>query len=232
MNGTRPLLLLVVLLGGLLALKSLSLLDEASALFSEQAFAASTAAPEEEPEAEGDGEGEDEIDAPPPPPLRDTAPRELPSASRISLERSLAERRRDLDTRERELDTREQLLVVAEQRVDDRITQLEGLRDEVQGLLGQLDDRRQSQLGEIVATYMQFEPDAAAGIFTAMRDSDPDTLLMVAEDYQRQNPRRFAAVLAEMQALHAAELTTALRARAEALESTAAAEARLVAAEG
>ncbi len=230
MAGSRPLLLLVVLLGGLLALKSLSLLDEASSLFSEQAFAASAVAPEEDQDAEV--EGEDEVDTPPPPPLRDTAPRELPSASRISLERSLAERRRDLDARERELDTREQLLVVAEQRVDQRVDQLEALRDEVQGLLGQLDDRRQNQLGEIVATYMQFEPDAAAGIFTAMRDSDPDTLLMVAEDYQRQNPRRFAAVLAEMEALHAAELTTALRARAEALESTAEAEVRRVAAEG
>jgi len=230
--GTRPLFLLAVLLGGLLALKSLSLLDDVSALLTERAYAAALA-PEEEPPAD-DAEAEDEEadDLPPPPPLRDAARRELPSASRVGLERNLAERRRELDQRDEALDTREQLLVVAEQRVDGRIAQLESLRDEVQGLLGQLDDRREEQIGEIVNTYLALEPDAAANIFTAMRESDRETLFMVAERYQRENPRRFSQVMAEMQPIYAAELTTNLRARAEALETTAEAEARRVAGEG
>ena len=226
--GARPLLLLAVLLGGLFALKSLSLADGAMSVFEERAYAA--AAPEDEP-AEDD-EGEDVADLQPPPLLRDTARRELPSASRLGLERNLAERRRALDQREAALDTREQLLAVAEQRVDERIEVLEALRDEVQALLGQLEDRRESQIGEIVATYMQLEPDAAASIFTAMRESDPETLLLVAQRYQSQRPRDFASVMAEMDALHAADLTTQLRARAEALEATADAEARRVAGEG
>jgi flagellar motility protein MotE (MotC chaperone) len=238
--GTRPLLLLAVLLGGLLALKSLSLLDEAGSLFAERAFAAvATAAQEEEPPAQGDAAREDAAaseddaeDLPPPPPLRDAVRRELPTASRLGLERNLAVRRRELDEREEALDTREQLLVVAEQRVDDRIGQLEALRDEVQGLLGQLDSRREEQIGEIVNTYMQLEPDAAANIFTAMRESDPETLFMVAERYQSENPRKFSQTLAEMQPIHAAELTTNLRARAEALEAHAEAEVRRAAGEG
>jgi flagellar motility protein MotE (MotC chaperone) len=228
--GARPLLLLAVLLGGLLALKGLSLLDDVSALLTERAYAAA-AAPEEEPPAD-EAEDEEADDLPPPPPLREAARRELPSASRLGLERNLAERRRELDQREEGLDTREQLLVVAEQRVDDRIAQLETLRDEVQGLLGQLDDRREEQISEIVNTYLALEPDAAAGIFTAMRESDRETLFMVAERYQRQNPRRFSQVMAEMQPIYAAELTTNLRARAEALEATAEAEVRRVAGEG
>ncbi len=236
MTGTRPLLLLAVLLGGLLALKSLSLLDDAAALLSERAYAATAAPEEDDPdtasEDEAAGEAAEEDDAPPPPPLRDTGPRELPSASRLSLERGLAVRRRELDNRERELDTREQLLVIAQERVNDRISQLEELRDEVQGLLGQLDTQRESQIGEIVASYKALEPDAAASIFTAMRDSDPDTLLMVAERYQRESPLNFSAVIAEMNPNHAAQLITALRARAEALEASAEAEVRRVAEQG
>lgn len=226
--GARPLLLLAVLLGGLLALKSLSLLDDVSAVLTERAYAA---APDEEPPAD-EAEDEEADDLPPPPPLRDAPPRELPTASRLGLERNLAARRRELDQREEALDTREQLLVVAEQRVDERIAQLESLRDEVQGLLGQLDNHREDQIGEILNTYMALEPPAAAGIFSAMRESDPETLFMVAERYQRENPRKFSQVMAEMNPLHAAELTTNLRARAEALETTAEAEARRVVAEG
>ncbi len=226
--GARPLLLLAVLLGGLLALKSLSLLDDVSALLTERAYAA---APDDEPPADEPEDAEAD-DLPPPPPLRDAARRELPNASRLGLERNLAARRRELDQREEGLDTREQLLVVAEQRVDERIAQLESLRDEVQALLGQLDNRREEQIGEILNTYMALEPPAAAGIFSAMRESDPETLFMVAERYQRENPRKFSQVMAEMNPLHAAELTTNLRARAEALETTAEAEARRVVAEG
>ncbi len=232
--GTRPLLLLAVLLGGLLALKGLSLADGASTLFAERAYAASAAPEEDAPPADAEDEDAEaeEDPGPPPPPLTDSGPRELPSASRLGLERSLAVRRRELDNRERDLDTREQLLVVAEQRYEERRAQLVELRDEVQGLLGQLDDRREEQIGEIVATYMQLEPDAAASIFTAMRESDPETLFMVAERYQSDNPRKFSQTLAEMEPIHAANLTTSLRARAEALEATAEAEVRRVAGEG
>ena len=233
----RPLLLLAVLLGGLLALKSLSLADGAAALFAERAYAAAVSATAPEQDAEGgdaaeaadDGEDADEA---PPPPLREAARRALPSASRLGLERNLAERRRELDQREQALDTREQLLVVAEQRMNERVDQLETLRDEVQGLLGQLDDRREEQIGEIVAAYLIMEPGDVAEVFTALRGSDPETLLLVAERMQGQNPRRFAGVMAELTPIVAAELTTSLRARAEALEAAIEAEARRVVGEG
>ncbi len=230
--GARPLLLLAVLLGGLLGLKSLSLADDAFAFFEARAYASATAAaaPDEEPVEDEDPEEADDL--PPPPPLRDAARRELPSASRLGLERNLAERRRELDQREAALDTREQLIIVAEQRVDERIAALETLRDEVQGLLGQLDDRREAQISEIVAAYLIMEPGDVSEVFSALRQSDPETLLLVAERMQSQNPRRFAGVMAELEPIIAAELTTNLRARAEALEATAEAEARRVVGEG
>lgn len=229
--GARPLLLLSVLLGGLLALKSLSLADGAAAVFAERAYAAEEP-PASEDERAPDAEAAEEAADDPPPPLRDAARRELPSASRLGLERNLAERRRELDQREDALDTREQLLVVAEQRMNERVDQLEALRDEVQALLGQLDDRREAQISEIVAAYLIMEPGDVAEVFTALRESDPQTLLLVAQRMQSQNPRRFAGVMAELAPMVAAELTTNLRARAEALEATAEAEARRVVGEG
>lgn len=234
MTPVRPLMLLAVVLAGLLGLKSLSLVDEAATLISERADAAAA------PPAD-DGHGGDEPEeiveegpAPPaaPPPSAAPAPRASPTTAQLGLERRLAERRRTLDQREAELDTREQLLSVAELRVDDRVTELEALRDEVRGLLGMLDDRRQEQVDAIVAVYSQLEPDAAARILTSMRETDETTLLLVAEQLQTTNARKFAAVMAEMEPGFAAELTFMLRMRAEPPETTAEAEARLEAAAG
>lgn len=232
--GARPLLLLAVLLGGLFALKGLNLAEDAVSFLAERAYAVEAAEPAAEPPA--DEHDEDELgEAPPPPPLPDPSEavrRDLPTASRLGLERNLAVRRRELDQREEALDTREQLLTVAERRVDDRIVQLQALRDEVQALLGQLENQEQLQIDAIVNTYAALEPDTAAGILTAMRESDPDTLLMVAEQLQAQSPRRFAAVMAELRPDVAAGLTSDLRARAETAEARLQAEARLADAEG
>ncbi len=230
--GARPLLLLAVLLGGLLALKGLNLVEDAADLLAERAYAAETA-PEDQAEPDPEAADEAEDDLPPPPDPREAARRELPTASRLGLERNLAVRRRELDQREETLDTREQLLTVAEQRMDDRITRLETLRDEVQNLLGQLDSQRQAQIDAIVATYAQLEPDAAARIMVQMNQSDPETLLLVAEQLNSdQYRRRFAAVMAELPAQVAADLITRLRARAESADARVEAEARRVAAEG
>jgi flagellar motility protein MotE (MotC chaperone) len=235
--GARPLLLLAVLLGGLLALKGLNLAGDAFAVFSERAYAAEAQTePAQEPDAEGDAAHDDgaaHADAPPPPDPRTAARRELPTASRLGLERNLAVRRRELDQREETLDTREQLLAVAEGRVDDRIVRLESLRDAVQDLLGQLDDQRQAQINAIVATYAQLEPDAAARIMVQMNETDPETLLLVAEQLNSdQYRRRFAGILAELPPQVAASVTTRLRARAESADARVEAEARRATGEG
>lgn len=234
MSPVRPLMLLTVVLTGLLGLKALSLADEAATLISERAEAAG-APPADD--GYGDEEPAEEVDegpAPPtaPPPSANPALRAAPTTAQLGLERRLAERRRSLDQREAELDTREQLLTVAEQRVDDRVTELEALRDEVRGLLGMLDERRQEQIDAIVAVYSQLEPPAAASILTSMRETDETTLLLVAEQLQNTNARKFAAIMAEMQPDFAARLTYMLRMRAEPPETTAEAEARLDAAAG
>ena len=92
--------------------------------------------------------------------------------------------------------------------------------------------RTKEQIDAIVAVYSQLEPPAAASILTSMRETDETTLLLVAEQLQNTNARKFAAIMAEMQPDFAARLTYMLRMRAEPPETTAEAEARLDAAAG
>lgn len=223
--ASRPLLLLAVLLTGLLGLKALSLADGAAGFFAERAFAA--AAPEpasghDEGESQADDHAEDaeptdeahEDETPPPPPPDTRRTTRIPTASQLGLETDLAQRRRELEQRAEALDTREQLLTVAEARYNERLQDLQALRDEIQGLIDELEVRRDDEISNIVNAYEQLEPDAAAGILQAMQETDPDTLLLVAGKLQTSNPRRFAAVLSEMQPAFAAMLTSQLRARA------------------
>ncbi|MGJ3230309.1 MAG: MotE family protein [Oceanicaulis sp.] len=225
----RPLLLLAVLLAGLLALKTLSLADGASTLFAERALAA-PAEPEPETAEAPIEQDEEQVEQTPPPPPPPARRERIPTASELSLETDLARRRQELAARAEALDTREQLLQVAEARYNERLSELHRLRDEIQGLLDELDAQRESEITAIVNTYGQLEPDAAAGILQAMDGADPETLLLVAGQLQDTNPRRFAAVLAEMQPGFAASLTSRLRARATPETGLAETEARHAAA--
>lgn len=229
--GARPLLLLAVLLAGLLGLKTLSLADGAAGLFAERAFAAQSEEGGEEDGEAQDAAAPDEEPSQQPAfePAASTANAEIPQSaepragqrrsriptgSELTLETDLAERRHELARRAEALDTREELLAVAQERYDQRLEELRSLRDEIQSLLADLDTQRDNEITAIVNTYGQLEPDAAASILQAMQGADPDTLLAVAGQLQKDNPRRFAAVMAEMDPGFAAVLTSRLRARA------------------
>ena len=241
---TRPLLLLAILLSGVLGLKSLSVIEGFSAVFSAPALAA---APEEDAYGDDDGYGEEtaeddvaepEVEAPPPqrPAMLNesrydrTSGARIPTASQLALETDLAQRRRQLSEREQALDTREQLFEVAEARFDERLLQLTELRDEIRGLLGQLDDRRQQQISAIVDTISAMEPEPAAATLTEMRDSDPETLLVVAESLNSdQYRRRFTTILGVMDPALNAWLMVQIHNRAQPDESMRESEARDVA---
>lgn len=236
---TRPLLILAILLIGAFALKSLSVIDGVFDLVAAEALAAPASEPEpEEDHHEDEAHAEEEEDTPPPPrpAMLDesrydtTSGSRIPTASQVSLESDLAQRRRQISERERALDTREQLLRVSETRIDERRAELEAIRDEVLELLGQLDDHRQQQIDAIVATVAGLEPEAAAGILTAMRESDSDTLLLVCESLNTDQYRRgFQGVLAALDPQLAAWIMIQLRLRAEPDDAILESEARNVA---
>lgn len=221
MSGLRPLALIAILLAGLFALKSVSLADSAVSLLEISADEAETA--DTVPQATGD--------VPPDAPQVEPAPVFEPEADEFNVTRSqfqlceLVENRRvELDLREDEMDTREALLEVTEQRIAERVARMEELETSLETLLGTLETERERRVGEIVAVYAQLEPENAAAIMSQM---DEDTLVLLAESLQREQARRYAAILAEMDPGFAAGLTLRLRSRANPPETQAEVEARL-----
>lgn len=225
MPGLRPLALIAILLAGMFALKSVSLADSAVALMSTQAADEPVDA-EAAPPASVEPAGEPVALTPAPAPaFADEGDDEFNvTRSQFQLCELVENRRVELDMREDDLDTREALLQVAEQRIEARIARMEALETSLESLLGTLETERTRRVGEIVAVYSQLEPENAAAIMSRM---DEDTLVLLAEALQREQGRRYAAILAEMDPGFAAELTLRLRSRANPPETQAEVEARL-----
>jgi flagellar motility protein MotE (MotC chaperone) len=133
----------------------------------------------------------------------DSEEREL-SESELLLASKLAERRTQLDKREQELLTRESLITVAEQRVDQKIKEMETLRTQLQGMLNQANTNQQQQLDNLVKIYETMKPPEAAKIFEAL---DQPVLMGVV---QRMKPAKTAAIMAQMSPEKAKEITTAM----------------------
>jgi flagellar motility protein MotE (MotC chaperone) len=128
----------------------------------------------------------------------------LGSAAEVDVLTSLTKRRHELDAREQQLAMRENVITAAEQRVENRITQLQALQVEIQKLLGQRDVEEKAQIDRLVKTYSAMKPKDAARIFNAL---DAEVLLAVA---QQMKADVLAPVLAAMQADVAQKLTLKL----------------------
>lgn len=152
-------------------------------------------------------------DAPglPAPPATDTASAkpdvaipEDASPAEIEVLKQLSNRRQELDKREQALDAREDLLKVAEQRVDQKIKDMETLRKQLQSMVNQANEAQAAQLDNLVKIYETMKPADAAKIFEAL---DMPTLLNVV---QRMKPARTAPIMAQMAPEKAKEVTVAL----------------------
>ena len=140
-------------------------------------------------------------------------PREL-SRSEIRLLQALSDRRQALDKRENSLNQREALLQAAEQRLLDQQSELVSMREEVKGLLGQLDEEESKRINNLVKLYENMKPKDAARI---LNDLELTVLMSVV---QRMNVRRLAPVLAAMEADKARAVTRNLAKREKADEAT------------
>jgi flagellar motility protein MotE (MotC chaperone) len=127
----------------------------------------------------------------------------------IVLLQSLSQRREELDQRAREIDEREVLLKAAEQRIDQKIAELERLQAMIEGLLVKHDEQSDTQLQSLVKIYESMKPKDAARIFEEL---DMEVLLEVVE---RMKERKTAPILAEMNPERAKSLTLELAQRRE-----------------
>jgi flagellar motility protein MotE (MotC chaperone) len=138
--------------------------------------------------------------APTPPPSDDV---DL-SPAEIQVLNQLSQRRAELDKRAKELDGREALAKVAEQRIDQKVKEMETLRQQLQAMVNQVGGAQNAELENLVKIYETMKPDDAAKIFENL---DMPVLLGVI---QRMKPKSVAPILAKMQPEKAKQVTVAL----------------------
>ena len=131
-------------------------------------------------------------------------PVEDASGPEMALAKQLSERRDQLDQRAKALDTHEALIRVAEQRVDQKIKEMETLRTQLQTMVNQVNATQQAQAENLVKIYETMKPKEAARIFETL---EMPILMGVV---QKMKPQRTAAVMAEMAPEKAKEITVAL----------------------
>ena len=114
------------------------------------------------------------------------------SPAELQVLQSLGDRRGQLDQREQDLDTQVQLIAAAEAKLDARIKEMNGLKTDIQSLLGQADDQQAAETGRLIRVYEAMPPKDAAGRLALMDDA---VRLPIAA---KMKERTLAAILAKM----------------------------------
>ncbi|WP_181707501.1 MotE family protein [Chthonobacter rhizosphaerae] len=129
------------------------------------------------------------------------------SKSETAVLQSLSDRRSDLDKREDDLMLRLKLLEAAEARLQKRVDELKSIETQISAARQTEEATASERVKGLATMYENMKPKAAAAVFDTL---DLPILLDLAKSMQ---PKKMAAVLAQMSPANAARLTTALAAR-------------------
>jgi flagellar motility protein MotE (MotC chaperone) len=129
------------------------------------------------------------------------------SPAELQVIQSLGARRGELDQREQGLSTELALIQAAEAKVDAKIATMNGLKADMQAMLGQLDEKQQAEVNRLVKVYEDMKPQAAAARFSLLTD---EVRLPIAAAMKEQ---KLSAIVANMVPADAKHLTEALAAR-------------------
>lgn len=141
------------------------------------------------------------------------------SPAELRVLQSLGTRRGQLDQREKDIDVQLQLLAAAEAKLDGKIRTLNGLKGQVQSLLGQADAQQQAENDRLIRIYESMKPKDAASRFTLLDDS---VRLPIAT---KMKEKSLSAILAQMSPADAKTLTEKLANRFSAARAMADARA-------
>lgn len=126
------------------------------------------------------------------------------SPGQLQLFEDLSARRTSLDARERSILAREAILAASEKQIDEKLAELRDLKNQIEDLLGQQDQKEQERINSLVKIYEGMKARDAAGIFNQM---DMDILVQVVS---RMSERKSAPIIAAMDKLKANQLTVML----------------------
>ncbi len=146
----------------------------------------------------------------PPPMANNGAPAATPNNAPLGpisdqeLLQHFAERRAEIEKRTKEIEQREALLTAAEKRIDQKVSEMEKVRSDIQKLMSQGDEKQSAQLESLVKIYETMKPKEAARIFEEL---EMPVLLGVI---QKMKENKSAPILASMDPVKAKEVTSAL----------------------
>jgi flagellar motility protein MotE (MotC chaperone) len=119
----------------------------------------------------------------------------------VKVLQSLSKRRDSLDQRERDIEQREKLLQAAEKKVDEKVTEMNKLKGQIENLLADQQKMQDERITQLVKIYENMKPKDAANIFNEM---DFDVLLGIID---KMSTRKVAPVLAAMDPARAREIS-------------------------
>jgi flagellar motility protein MotE (MotC chaperone) len=131
------------------------------------------------------------------------------SPAELQVLQSLGTRRGQLDEREQEMDTQLQLLAAAEAKLDAKLRALNGLKGEIQTLVGLAEQKEKAEVARLVTVYSKMKPREAAAIMVQLDDK---VRIPVAAEMKEAG---LALILAQMPAVEAKKLTESLASRYE-----------------
>lgn len=126
------------------------------------------------------------------------------SPAELRVLQSLGTRRGQLDQREKDLDVQLQLLAAAEAKLDGKIKSLNGLKGQVQSLIGQADAQQQAENDRLIRVYETMKPKDAAARFSLLDDSVRIPIAL------KMKEKSLSAILAQMSPPDAKALTERL----------------------
>lgn len=129
------------------------------------------------------------------------------SPAELQVLQSLGARRGQLDSREQQLDVQLALLAAAETKLDAKIKALNGLKNDVNGLLGQADQKEQVEIDRLVKVFESMKAKDAAPRMVLLDDS---VRLPIAA---KMKERVLSAIIAQMSPPEAKRLTESLARR-------------------
>lgn len=129
------------------------------------------------------------------------------SRSEIAILQELAERREALDIRSHEIDKKAIQLKVAEDEIEKKLKQLKEYETRLQKLINQYNEKEKAQLDSLVKMYSTMKPKDAARIFNTF---ELDILVAILKEMK---PSSSSAILSQMNAIKAKEVTTELMSR-------------------
>jgi flagellar motility protein MotE (MotC chaperone) len=139
-----------------------------------------------------------------PDPLKTASAEKKFSPTELELLQNLSKRRAELDQRSEEMDRRELLLKATEQRVQEKIDQLQKMQAQLDAALGKVDEQEDQRLQSLVRIYEAMKPQEAAAIFDKL---EQPVLLQVLT---RMKDKSVAAILPHLDGDKARSITMAL----------------------